>query len=321
MFKKSFAFMALAAVASASHAEFFLMAAETPPGNNPPANWGGIQRYSFASSGAAAVTETGIASNMVSDPYGITRSADGEFFIGNRHGNSGQSSISRFVLDGGDNFVANGVLTNSSMHSTHGMGFQPGTGNLYAISAHSQMSLFTQPGFNNAGNLPIAGQRDMAFNAAGTDFYSTQANGSLRRYNVGSGVSTFFNIAGASNLHQIVRNGNDLYAADFGSGGVYRIVLNGAGDVASSSLVANVAGAIGVAFSTDGQEMFVAGHQTANITRFMFDTNTQTWGQTGVINTGALGIGNLYVYDPVPEPATMLVLGAGAAVLARRRRR
>lgn len=317
---KSIAFLAFLAVGAASQAQFYLMAAESAPGSNPPGSWRGVQRYSFTGNGAVAVAESGIAAGQVNDPYGLALSTSGEFFVGNRHGNSGQSSVSRFVLDGSNNFLANGTITDASMSATHGVALRPGSGDLYAISAFTNMSVFSAPGFGFAGSIAVANQRDLVFNGSGSEFYSSQASGTLRQYNIAGGTSSFFNVTGASSIHQLAWRGNDLYAADFGSGQVFRITVDGSGSLVSSVSVASVAGAIGIAFSPDGNEMFVSGHTTGLISRFAYDVNSQNWTQTGSIDMDSFG-GNLLVYaDPIPEPATMLVLAAGIGALCRRRR-
>ena len=66
-----------------------------------------------------------------------------------------------------------------------------------------------------------------------------------------------------------------------------------------------------------GAEMFVTGHTSGEISKFK--RNGSNWDADGVITTG-VHMGDIQVVGaPVPEPASMAVLGLGALSLLRRR--
>jgi hypothetical protein len=71
-----------------------------------------------------------------------------------------------------------------------------------------------------------------------------------------------------------------------------------------------------LAYNVDDGRMYMADNSTDNF----YWINTAT-GQANLI--GSMGSGNVLgmAYVPVPEPGTMAVLGLGALVLARRRKK
>jgi DNA-binding beta-propeller fold protein YncE len=141
------------------------------------------------------------------------------------------------------------------------------------------------------------------------------ANGTLRVTDVlanNFGATTTFNVVGAAGIHQLTRHNGSLYAAALSSGGVFRIDFDANNNPVSSTQVATVNAAIGVGFSPDGQEMYVSGHTTNSISRFLLTAGT--WVPNGSIATGQ-NMGYIAVV-PVPEPAwTLLAPLAGLASL------
>lgn len=325
---KHFRYWALAvAIGTSGHAiasPFEIIVTESPMGSNSDSSlWKGIQRYGFTGNGSAATTLAGISASMVSDPEGLYFTGS-ELFVGNRHGNSFASSVSRFTFDfGSDSFTANGTITGNGLFGVHGLAMRPGTNDLWASNVNTGLSGFTVSGGSATANgtLLSGAKRDVFFSADGRYLYASEGvSGNLVRYDFNTASSTSFAIAGASGLHNGNWRGNHLFISDFGTNNVWDIAFDANGNVASSSVAAVVSGAIGVAFSPDQQEMFVSSHTGNKIDRFLFNSNTSAWDFESSIATGA-NMGDIQVIAPVPEPASMAVLGLGVAALLRRRKK
>ncbi len=320
--KLAFATFALGS-SGLAFSQFEILATETAMGSiSNPLDWKGIQRYGFANNGAAAITLSGISAGAVADPAGLFF-ANGELFVGNRHGNSNASSVSRFTFDQGtDSFSANGAITGNGLFGVHGVSIRPSTNNLYAANVNNGISSFTiTPGGATANGMLATGAiRDTMFSADGANMYYTAGiNGNLVRYNFATATFNTYSIGGASGLHFGNWRGNDLYVSDFGTGQVFSIQFDSNGAVVGSSSIASSAGAIGVAFSPDNMEMFVSSHTSNNIKRYMYNNGTSSWDFQSTIATGT-NMGDIQVIA-VPEPASIVVLGIGALAMLRRRKK
>lgn len=312
----------LAAVSfvSTAQAQFQMLVTETTAGAVGP--WMGVRRYNVAGTGGAATLGNGIASSAVSDPAGLAFDGNGELFVGNRHGNSAASSISRFVYNAGtDTYDANGTITGNSLFGVHGLNFSP-DGELFASNVNGPVSRFTFPGGTPTANGTMGSgpSRDVFLSADGLWAYVTQGvTNQLLKYNVATGaLVNSFGIAGANGLHNGSWRGNQLFVAGFNSGTVSRIDFDANGDVSGNTNFSSAA-PIALDFSPDGQEMFVASHTSGFITRY--SASGSSWVESGTISTG-VNLGDLLIAgDPVPEPAAISVLALGGLALLRRRRR
>ena len=246
------------------------------------------------------------------------------FYVSNRHGNTlGQGSIQQFSWDGA-NFSGGATIVTNAAGSHQGFhGFSRGTdGDIFVSTVNAGTRRFRDSGsgYVDIGGTSSGAVRDAWISPDGQTLIESGLNGTVLVSSVTASTITFltsFSVSGSNTNHQLVYKNGGLYVASFNSGTVHRIELDAQYRPTSSSLVASASGAIGLAFSPDGNEMFVASHTGNRIDRFM--NSGRGWTASGSIATGH-NMGYLAA-TPVPEPATMIALGLGAASLLKRRRR
>jgi len=314
-------FVALLVVsATLSQAQFTLFAAESVAGSNPQPLWGGVRQYDWTGNSGTSSLGAGIAASNLSDPVGL-RAIGNQLYVANRHGNqAGLGSIQRFGFDG-VNLTSNMALTGNGLQRTHGVDVSSTTGELFGANSNGGVSRFLPAGptFSPNGMFNTGDLRDVLVSSDGTKIYQSTPSNFIRVTDIASGTTTNFAVAASSAMHQMQLHAGSLYVTSFNTGTVHKVVLDANLNPVSSSVILNYSGAIGVAFSPDGQEMFVSSHTGNTIGRFL-DNGAGLWQQTGQINTG-VNMGYLATMDAVPEPATMVLMGLGAAAIAAKRRK
>lgn len=307
---------------SALAAPFTLFAAETSAGSNGgnTSAYGGLRQYEFTGTGSAATSGAGFPASSLHDPAGLAMNG-GKLFISNRHGNTlGLGSVQSADWDGTtlSNLATVATQSQSSEQGFHGLGFAP-NGDMFVTTVNDGTIRFRDSGSGYAkiGKTTSGARRDAWISPDGNKLFETGIGNSIRITDLAAnsfGSFTDFTVSGANAMHQMAWKNGSLFVTSFNNGQVYRMDLDANFMPVSSTLVATVPGAIGIAFSPDGQEMFVSQHQVGGITRLAWDGTA--WNNSGTINTG-VSMGYL---QSVPEPGTMAALGAGLLVAVRRRR-
>jgi DNA-binding beta-propeller fold protein YncE len=273
------------AVLSARPFQMWVTVSPPGPANNDPATWGGILRYRFDDNGAPGNSLAGIDRSLVADPCGLVfRVESHELLVGNRHGNTGGGSISRFVYDAQtDSFTPNGSITGNGLNGVHQLALNPVTGELFATNYGGGVSrfLFDQDG-NAVPNGMIGGgqwTRGVAVSPDGSRLYVTSATADVRRFDLGTGLELpSVAVAGAVGLHFIRLHGDHVfYVADPTTSLIYKFDVDEAGNFSGQVDIA-APSAASEAVSPDGLEMFATGHLTSHqITRLRWDAGTQSW--------------------------------------------
>lgn len=322
LLKHSLLCVAALGVVGSAHAQFDLFAAETFPGSlgGNTASYGGVQQYSFASHAAGQVAGAGIAASSLHDPVGLTM-VGSNLYVSNRFGNTlGQGSIQEFAFDG-TNLSGGATIastSNASFQGFHGFDFAP-NGDLYVSTVNSGTRKYTDSGsgYTDVGGYSTGPSRDELVSPDGNILFTTTPGNVIKVTNLTTNSTSDFVVSGANAMHQMQYMDGALYVTGYNSGTVHKVVLDANYNPVSSSILFNKTAAIGMAFSPDGQEMFVSGHDTGIIDRYLW--NGSTWAGNGSFNAGHT-LGYLATYSPVPEPASMVVLGLGALAVLRNRR-
>jgi DNA-binding beta-propeller fold protein YncE len=98
-----------------------------------------------------------------------------------------------------------------------------------------------------------------------------------------------FNVQSGELYHYMKFHNDELYLAAFQTDRVLRFSFDTLGNPVFKQAIA-ATGALDMAFSPDGQEMFVTNHRNGGITRYRYDTESDTWTPFGdVIPTPSLG--------------------------------
>lgn len=300
--------VALAGLAGAT--DFQLIATQTPPGSNPT-DWKSVLRYSVAGTGGTATSLSEIPANQVADPASPAFRTSSELLVGNRHGNQGPGSVSRFTLHPDGTFTKIGDITGNGLSNVHQICLNPVTGELFAGTKDTGISRFVFDANGQAipnGFHAIGPTRGVIVGRDGETLFVTRFSNAILRYRLNpdgsiTALSSLFP-PGAINLHFMrVRFDGELYAADINAGRVYRYRFDTLGNPVYIGSVVS-AGAIDVTFSPDGQEMFVSDHLGGGIDRFLYESVSDSWTYTSTLPT--ISLGGLAIYQAVSLPAGVI---------------
>jgi len=289
---------------------FVLLVTETPPGPYITRDlWSGVLAFTVAADEAPLVPVAGIDKSLLADPACLAfRAASSEVFIGNRHGVNAADgvpgSISRFIYDRvTGTLTANGTIIGNSLSAVDQIAFNPLTGEMFVADFNYPTSgpSISRFNFDAAGNAIANGTLGngetggVAVAPDGMRLYATsggQTSSIIRQFDLSNGGAALADvtIADAPRLFNMAVRKGLLYVAAVDVNKVYRLTIGASDDLTLKDSIA-ADGAIAVAFSPDGNEMFTAAHLTSEfIDRFSLNAADDAWtSTTKVMTTSSLG--------------------------------
>jgi DNA-binding beta-propeller fold protein YncE len=283
--------------ASDPNSEIFVT--QTPPGpqNADPTNWSGVLQLSVSGDFAPLVMETGIVKTELADPAAIAfRSTSSELFVGNRHGNNAADGVAgtvsrRRYTQGTHTLVAEPEITGNGLSGVHQVTFSPTSGEMFAANFGGGVSRFTF----DADGTPVANgmisdgtTRGVLVTPDGNRLFVTNANNLIRSFDLATGTEVAATTLSSSGvLHYLAYRLGDVYVAALADNMVYRYHLAANDELTYVQAIA-AESPVGVAFSADGAEMFVTGHQTVDLLqRYTYDAASDTWMSSGTMDLGS----------------------------------
>lgn len=276
-------------------AAYQIIASETPMGSG---GGQGIRRYMVYDTYGAIVQLTPIPGNLVNDPAGLALRSETELFVSNRAAHSGNSSIMRFDLNGSQ-FAYRDTITGNSVTDCHQAAFDLVRGELF--QSNWSTGILSRFLFDDDGNPAANGYVSMPDNGRmlgvairpTTQHLFVSDYNYVRLFNLNpDGTYTYIgNPIQHSNalLHFMKFHNDELYLASFNKNAVLRYAFDAQGvPIWKESIYAP--GAVDMAFSPDGQEMFVTDHRNGGINRYRHDEENDIWLKFGdMLPTPMLG--------------------------------
>lgn len=276
-------------------AAYQIIAAETPMGSG---GGQGIRRYMVYDTHGAIVQLTPIPGNLVNDPAGLALRNETELFVSNRAAHSGNSSITRFDLIGSQ-FAYRDTITGNYVTDCHQAAFDSITDELFQTNwASGYLSRFIINGDGDAiangyVNMPDSKRMLGVAIRPSTQHLFVSDYDYVRQFSRNP-EGTYTHIGNPiqqpnSLLHFMKFHNDELYLASFNMNSVLRYTFDAQGvPIWKESITAP--GAVDMAFSPDGQEMFVTDHRNGGINRYRYDEDNDTWVQFGdMLPTPMLG--------------------------------
>lgn len=272
---------------------FQLIATLSPPGGG---SFQPVLRFQILGTGGPASPLSSIPQQLTNDPVCVAFRTPSQLFVSNRHSNNGSGSVSTFDFSNDfSTFTQGPTLTGNGLANCHGISFNSINGELFVVGAYTGVVsrfLFDMGGNAIPNGTHATGNgnlRGIAIRPNGTEMFLSFLSQILRYRLLENGTIQLTNTyTGFGSAHFMRFRGDELYVADLTQAVVHRFEFDLAGNMVSNGTVASP-GAIDVAFSPDGMEMFVGSHFGHGINRFAYNANTDSWALTGNIPTASLG--------------------------------
>ncbi|GMU82572.1 MAG: hypothetical protein AMXMBFR47_24430 [Planctomycetota bacterium] len=290
------ALLAGLAAAAASAQTFQVVVAETPQGAG-----GGqpVERFAVSSQTNEFIRLSDIPGSMLDDPVSVVfRSAD-LLLVSNRDAHAGGGSISTFMF--GEDFTTytqGPTITGNGVTDPVQMAFNPADGELFVTNWNTNvLSRFRFDGSGEAvpnGTIQMPDtqpQLGVAVRMSDQQLFVSSYS-FVRRFTRQAGGAyvhhSNFTIPGGVQIHFMKFRGDELYICDFGTSAVYRFTFDADGNpVPNGSVSSN--GALDVAFSPAGDQMYVASHAAGGISRFAYNAGSDGWDFVETVPTPRLG--------------------------------
>ncbi|OQZ05783.1 MAG: hypothetical protein B6D36_08370 [Planctomycetes bacterium UTPLA1] len=209
-----------------------LLVALLPPGagTHQP-----IKRFNVEGPGGAMTSLSDIPPELTDDPAGLAFRTSREMFVGNRHGNTGAGSVSRFTFDQQFNsFTQEPNITGNGLANCHQVSFDSVSGELFVADmfvgsvsrfifdslGHVIENSIFSPGCSGVGVVVSSDGQEL--------FFACYSSTEIKRFGrVGNGFAPLgsIQVSGASRIHYLKFREGELYASDIDRGLTYRIAF------------------------------------------------------------------------------------------------
>lgn len=225
----------------------------------------------------------------------------------------GQGTISEITSSG----TVVGTLV-SGLGDLYGLAYNPNTGDIYAVAGSEVHRYDSLGGFLGSQSLSTNGT-DVILTSGGTILVSEGSN--IREYDLGLGlIGNFATVSGNARGMTFDSSGN-LYVADESNGSVE--VFNNAGG-SLGTLISGIDTPYALAIDPGTNSIYATSFNASRVYGFDLSTGAPTFDfQTSSGLGGTWGIVATSTATAAPEPGTLalLLLGGGAAVAIKRRKK